>query len=102
MKNLFILSLFFCSFGLFAQQSEDSKVYQLPEIEVISKKIIPLVEKISHSPDYNSSLLSKNGFSVIRRGLNFTQDLYSEGFSRGDIKVIVDGEQYHVACPNRM
>ncbi|MGQ9819777.1 MAG: hypothetical protein ACUVQ1_07635 [Candidatus Kapaibacteriales bacterium] len=39
---------------------------------------------------------------MIRRGSFFTQDLYAEGFKRGDIKVLVDGEQYQCACPNRM
>ncbi len=34
--------------------------------------------------------------------MNFTQDHYVEGFKKGDVKVIVDGEHYHAACPNRM
>lgn len=34
--------------------------------------------------------------------MNFTQDLYVEGFKRGDVRVVIDGEQYNNACPNRM
>lgn len=104
MKKIFILFLSFYSVVVFAQQqqSEEIKTYQLPVIEIISKKEIPVIEKYSYGTDYNSSILNKNGFTLIRRGMNFTQDLYVEGFRKGDIKVVIDGEQYHNACPNRM
>lgn len=102
MKKIFIFILCIISFDILAQQEEKIKTYQLPVIEVISKREIPFVDKYSYGTDYNSSVLNKNGFSLIRRGLNFTQDLYVEGFKRGDIKVVIDGEQYHNACPNRM
>ncbi len=102
MNKIFILLLCITSFISFAQQKEEIKTYQLPAIEVVSKSEIPFVEKYKYGTDYNSIALNKNGFSLVRRGLNFTQDLYVEGFKRGDIKVVIDGEQYHNACPNRM
>lgn len=102
MKRFFIFILCILSFEIIAQQKEEIKTYQLPVIEIISKREIPFVDKYSYGTDYSSSILNKNGFSLVRRGLNFTQDLYVEGFKRGDIKVVIDGEQYHNACPNRM
>lgn len=102
MKKIFIFILCIISLDVFAQEEEKIKTYQLPVIEIVSKREIPFVDKYSYGTDYNSSVLNKNGFSLIRRGLNFTQDLYVEGFKRGDIKVVIDGEQYHNACPNRM
>lgn len=102
MKRLFIFTLCILSSFIYAQSYDSIKTYQLPAVEVISKKAIPFVDKYEYGTDYNSNLLNKNGYSLIRRGLNFTQDLYVEGFKRGDVRVVIDGEQYHNACPNRM
>lgn len=99
--SLFAILLF--SFNLsFSKVSDTLKTFELPLIHIISQREIPFVEKHKYGTDYNSNLLNQNGFSLIRRGLNFTQDLYVEGFKKGDFKVIVDGEHYHNACPNRM
>lgn len=87
---------------LLSNESDTLRIYELPMIQITSQRGIPFVEKIQYGTDYNSDIFNKNGFSLIRRGLNFTQDLYVEGFKRGDLKVTVDGEHYHNACPNRM
>lgn len=102
MKNFFIIALCILSIAINAQQFDSVKTYQLPNVEIISKREIPFIEKYEYGTDYNSNLLNKNGYALVRRGLNFTQDLYVEGFKRGDVKVVIDGEQYHNACPNRM
>ena len=102
MKRLFIFTLCIGSSFIYAQSYDSIKTYQLPAVEVISKKAIPFVDKYEYGTDYSSTILNKNGYSLIRRGLNFTQDLYVEGFKRGDVRVVIDGEQYHNACPNRM
>ena len=47
-------------------------------------------------------MLNRNGFSLIRKGVFFAQDIYADGFKKGDVSVVVDGERYHCACPNRM
>lgn len=86
----------------FSKEPDTLQVYELPSIHIISQRGIPFVEKHKYGTDYNSNLLNKNGFALVRRGLNFTQDLYVEGFKKGDVKVSIDGEQYHNACPNRM
>lgn len=86
----------------FILPQDSVKTYTLPSVEIVAKKEINLYDNHKYGLDYNSNLLDKNGFSVVRRGTNFTQDVYSEGFKRGDVKVVIDGEQYHNACPNRM
>lgn len=83
--------------------SEDvTKNYRFTTIDIIGKREIRLSEKIWLTPGYSTKFFDRNGFYIIRRGAFFTQDLYAEGFKRADIKVLVDGEQYHAACPNRM
>lgn len=39
---------------------------------------------------------------MVRRGDLLTSDVYMDGFKRGDIEVVIDGERYPSACPNRM
>lgn len=103
MKIIFILcfiSPLLWVANIFAQDTLRS--YQLAPVEIVAKKNISIIDKNSYGTDYNSSLFDKNGYNLVRRGSNFTQDLYVEGFKRSDIKVLIDGEQYHNACPNRM
>ena len=86
----------------FAQTQDSIKTYQLSNVDVVARKNIQPTDRFSSGTNYESSLFDKNGFGTLRRGVSFTQDLYVEGFKRSDIKVVVDGEQYHNACPNRM
>lgn len=90
------------SIQTFAQMQDSIKTYQLNSVEVVARKNIQPADRFSYGTNYESSLFNKNGFSTLRRGSNFTQDLYVEGFKRSDVKVVIDGEQYHNACPNRM
>ncbi len=99
---LFFNFLLMLTNNLFTQKTDSLETFVLPSIEIVAQREIPFVEKHKYGTDYNSNLLNQNGYSLIRRGLNFTQDLYVEGFKKGDIKVVVDGEYYHNACPNRM
>ncbi len=103
-KIVSLLISFFIIFynHLFSQNYDSLKTFELPSIEIISRRGIPFVEIHKYGTDYNSNLLNQNGYTLIRRGINFTQDLYVEGFKKGDIKVLIDGEHYHNACPNRM
>lgn len=86
------------------QPSSESttKSYRLSPIDVVGKREIRLTEKHWLSPGYTTKFFDRNGYFLFRRGSFFTQDLYVDGFKRADIKVLVDGEQYHSACPNRM
>ncbi len=86
----------------YAQSQDSVKTYLLNSVEVVAKKNIQPTDRFSYGTNYESSLFNKNGFNTLRRGSGFTQDLYVEGFKRSDVRVVVDGEQYHNACPNRM
>jgi iron complex outermembrane receptor protein len=98
---IFIILLQCCALSvIFGKDS--LKTFQSEPLEVTAFKNIPTAEIMIYGTDYNSDFLNRNGNSLIRRGMNYTQDVYSDGFRRGDIKVTIDGEQYHTACPNRM
>lgn len=86
----------------FAQTQDSVKTYYLNSVQVVAAKNIQPTNRFSYGTNYESSLFNKNGFTTLRRGSGFTQDLYVEGFKRSDVRVVVDGEQYHNACPNRM
>jgi len=98
---LFVYVIIFL-FIPFINAQDSVKTYQLQAIEIIERKNIQPSDKFGYGTNYESSLFDKNGFTLIRRGDNFTQDIYVEGFKRNDIKVVIDGEQYNCACPNRM
>jgi len=99
---IFVTILFLTSQLLFAQWNDSVKVYWLDPIEVTSQKLKLGDFQSPVEKDNLSTLLGRNGFSLIRKGVFFAQDIYADGFKRGDINVVVDGERYHSACPNRM
>lgn len=102
--KLFIYIIIFILFVNIAESAnKDSlKNFKSENINITAKRLLSPFEAVFYGTDFNSQIYDKNGNFVIRRGMNFTQDVYSEGFKRNDIKVIIDGEQYHNACPNRM
>lgn len=84
-------------------QNEDSlKNYWLNPVEINARRIN--LGEISNkiSKDNLENIFSKNGFNLIRKGVFFAQDIYADGLKKGDINVVIDGERYHSACPNRM
>ena len=101
---LLILVILFSVFAkLSAQNENDSlKNYWLKPVEIEAKRVNlgDLSNKISK--DNLENILGKNGFTLIRKGVFFAQDIYADGLKRGDINVVIDGERYHSACPNRM
>lgn len=103
--NYFFLSvIFILTFSItIKSQNEDSlKNYWLSPVEIQAKRVNlgELSNKISK--DNLENILGKNGFSLIRKGVFFAQDIYADGLKKGDINVVIDGERYHSACPNRM
>lgn len=52
--------------------------------------------------DRFAQVLQSEGFDLARKGTFLAQDVHADGFKRGDIAIVVDGERYHSACPNRM
>lgn len=100
-KFINLLIIFFCGIS-FSQTADTLKTYWLNAFEVtafrstMGNKIYP-----AGKGDLNK-LINNNGFTFIRKGVFFAQDIYSDGLKRSDITVLVDGERYHSACPNRM
>lgn len=97
-----ILFSFLLNITLYAQWSDSVKVYWLKPVEVTSHRLSLGDYQTPVEKDNLTSLLNRNGFNLIRKGVFFAQDIYSDGFKKGDISVVVDGERYHTACPNRM
>lgn len=85
-----------------AQWSDSIKTYWLQPVEITSEKLMLGNYQTPVEKDNLSSLLNRNGFNLIRKGVFFAQDIYADGFKKGDVTVVVDGERYHCACPNRM
>ena len=99
-----ILMLFLISIlpELKAQTSDEVITYWLKPVEIQTSRINPGISSFSLRNDKLDNVLKEDGFNLIRRGNFITQDIYSDGFKRADICVVIDGERYHSACPNRM
>lgn len=77
-------------------------VVTLEPVEVSARRIrFDATETITARADLTRAL-SRLGYSIVRRGVPLGADLAADGFRRGDIAVVVDGQRYHSACPNRM
>lgn len=46
--------------------------------------------------------LAQSGVTLIRRGTLLASDVYLDGFKRGDVELVIDGERYPNSCPSRM
>jgi len=99
---ILFISVFFFSTELISQNEDSLKNYWLNQVEIRAKRISLGEYSNEITKDRLNNILDKNGFSLIRKGVYFAQDIYADGFKRGDINVVVDGERYHSACPNRM
>jgi len=103
--NLLFLSttfFFIVNQSLLAQWTDSIKVYWFEPVEITSQRLSLGDYQTPVEKDNLSSVLNRNGFYLIRKGVFFAQDVYADGFKKGDINVVVDGERYHCACPNRM
>ena len=96
------LLIFIISINIFAQWDDSLQVYWLEPVEITSQKLSLGDYQTPIEKDNLSSLLNRNGFNLIRKGIFFAQDIYADGFKKGDVSVVIDGERYHCACPNRM
>lgn len=100
--STFFTSIILLTSSLQAQWSDSLKIYWLEPVEVTSQKLSLGDYQTPVEKDNLYSLLNRNGFNLIRKGVFFAQDIYADGFKKGDVSVVVDGERYHCACPNRM
>jgi iron complex outermembrane receptor protein len=85
-----------------AQTTDSLATYWIEPIEVVGQRIFVGQQRIPIEKDNLSGVLNRNGFKLIRKGVFFAQDVYADGLKRGDINVVIDGERYQSACPNRM
>ena len=107
MKIIIIAVLLTVSSLVQAETTDDTdsisnKIYILDSIHVTDSRVHLGLSEFPASKDAFTKILKLNRFSLIRKGTFIAQDVYNEGFKRGDVAVVIDGEQYHSACPNRM
>lgn len=94
--------LFSMQFNVLSQTQDSVKNYWISPIEVTAQRSIMAEANMDPSKDRLSGIFESNGFTLIRKGVFFAQDIYSDGFKKADINIVVDNERYHTACPNRM
>lgn len=96
------------SCNLFAQQSAETPptdttmVVLNKTITVTGHRVTQEQSRFPFEKEHLNQVLTQNGFSLIKKGVFLAQDIQADGFKRDDITVVVDGERYHSACPNRM
>ncbi len=69
---------------------------------VMGKHVSRATTDFPFEKDQFHQILSSQGFDLVRKGTFMAQDVHADGFKRGDLTIVVDGERYHSACPNRM
>lgn len=77
-------------------------VLVLDAVEVAAERVRFGASTVVTGRDDLHRALATLGIGTLRRGLSLAPDLVFDGFKRADIGVVVDGERYHSACPNRM
>jgi iron complex outermembrane receptor protein len=98
----YLAGIILLSFKAATAQTDSIRVYWASPIEVTADRIYLGHYSSLTTKDNLSNLFTQNGFSLIRKGAFFAQDIYSEGFKRGDISILIDGERFPNACLNRM
>ncbi len=83
-------------------QSDTASVILANKIMVMGTKLTRSTTDFPSEKDRFAEVLHTNGFGLINKGVFLAQDVFSDGFKRGDISIVLDGERYHCACPNRM
>ncbi len=59
-------------------------------------------EEMTYTKTAPFKILEKSGIDIIRKGPEFSADIYVSGFKGHDVPVSIDGERFYNACPNRM
>jgi len=71
-------------------------------ITVVGEQLTQETKPFPFEKDRFNQVLSQAGFSIINKGVFLAQDVQADGYKRDDIAIVIDGERYHCACPNRM
>lgn len=101
MKKILVISALLLFTKVLFPQNDTLKTYWTKTILIRSEVCRGCINRVIEKDKY-TDFLTKNGLSLISKGSFFASDIYSDGFKRGDINVVIDGERYHNACPNRM
>ena len=101
---LTILPILFlaCLSTSFAQAVDSVRIYYMDPVQVNAPRGALAMGEFPVEKDGLGSVLEDAGVIIIRKGGFLAQDVYSGGFKRADIPILVDGERYHTACPMRM
>ena len=75
-------------------QTDSVRVYWLSPIEVTANRVFLGQQSSPTTKDNLTTVFSQNGFALIRKGTFFAQDVYADGFKRGDLSVVIDGERF--------
>ncbi len=59
-------------------------------------------EEMTYTRTSPFRILERNGIDIVRKGPEFSADVYVSGFKGHDVPVTIDGERFYNACPNRM
>ncbi|RMH60762.1 MAG: TonB-dependent receptor [Bacteroidetes bacterium] len=86
-----------------ARHEEDGRwFYELQEVHVSARRLHLTQRATLIGKEAVQQALQASGVGLIRRGVLLASDVYLDGFKRGDVEVVIDGERYPNACPNRM
>lgn len=81
---------------------QGERIYQLEQVTVTARSLRWGVAEMALGKEALQHVLAKGGVTFVRRGGTLTGDLYVDGFKRGDVEVVIDGERFPASCPNRM
>lgn len=105
-KYLFLLTLLLifdaCLLAAELVPEDSLRIYRMKPVIIQSDRIDAHINDFPEGKISLSKALNSYGFELIRKGTFFAQDIYADGLKRADYTVVVDGERYHSACPNRM
>ncbi len=78
------------------------RIYELLPISVTAQRTGIGLTEASLGREHVGQALEKAGLNLVRRGVFLASDVYFDGFKRGDVEIVIDGERYPNSCPSRM
>ncbi|NPA79458.1 MAG: hypothetical protein GXO29_00180 [Thermotogae bacterium] len=82
-------------------ETDTQYVYKGSPIVVVGDEVT-WAEEMTYTKTSPFKILEKYGIDIIRKGPEFSADIYVSGFKAHDVPVSIDGERFYNACPNRM
>ncbi len=82
--------------------TEGMRVYEMLPLSVTAQRAALGATEATMTREFVNNALEEAGIAFIRRGVFLTTDVYFDGFRRGDIEIVIDGERTPNSCPARM